>query len=764
MSSPKNDQVIRYSVGRNSKDNCPAQREAADFKAFAEAVLADRSAEKGMTYVCAPMAAGFNRSPEKFPGAKTWRAAHLAQPRCFLPLDFDGADTPESAVRALEYLQARYRGFAYTTASHTPEKPRWRAVLAQSRATTREEGIALGKAVQALIEAEVGAGSLKFDASVYRGEQPFFGPLHASNDVCFDGEPLNVDALLANAPPVKPKAKAPLERAKAEDRILRTLSALGMVLGDQGGGRFNVTCPFAHEHSGESGDSSTVYFQAHTNGYAEAHFKCLHEHCANRKNSEFMIALLARYTKETGAHADWAVAPLQTANPKEKEPKEDREFNRLLATAPKAMQAYVDWYMESTLLPHSVFALVSSFLFMMTLIGATVIGPRGARINLWVLLLAPSEAGKKDILDLPRKGCRLLEEAGYRPHIAKYEREHGSAPGLWWSLTDDDSPQQLFVDEELGNTICAMIAAKEGTEAYKMRKAYLHVYSCANDPVVSPTRYTQSGGKRKAEENRMPDIHYPFFAFFGTGTPSAISGLSSRAGEEGFTNRLLLIVEDGEDAIGDIEQDITPLPQALLDCAERLHQVAIKNPMEQALDRENANAKVFGLSRSQPRRMRFYADFGNDWKREMKYGRARAQELLDIWGRYAEKVVKVAMIAALYDSGDFVSKANFDWAVWFVRWCNERGAAQYKAGGGGASNTLDAMSAAFMHAFTVAPVIEGTDIVVHSNMSRFAGPAWRREKDPVARKKVIETLADDGYIEVVDLQPKGKAYRLLKKP
>lgn len=50
-----------------------------------------------------------------------------------------------------------------------------------------------------------------------------------------------------------------------------------------------IRCPFEKGHStGQAGDSSTVYYPAHTNGYEQGHFKCLHASCSHRADHEFL--------------------------------------------------------------------------------------------------------------------------------------------------------------------------------------------------------------------------------------------------------------------------------------------------------------------------------------------------------------------------------------------------------------------------------------------------------------------------------------------
>jgi predicted P-loop ATPase len=50
-----------------------------------------------------------------------------------------------------------------------------------------------------------------------------------------------------------------------------------------------IRCPFEKGHStGQAGDTSTLYFPAHTNGYEQGHFKCLHASCSHRADHEFL--------------------------------------------------------------------------------------------------------------------------------------------------------------------------------------------------------------------------------------------------------------------------------------------------------------------------------------------------------------------------------------------------------------------------------------------------------------------------------------------
>jgi hypothetical protein len=56
-------------------------------------------------------------------------------------------------------------------------------------------------------------------------------------------------------------------------------------------GAIYITCPFEQDHTTDSGPTATAYFPPHTKGYAQGHFHCLHAHCEDRQDQEFLDAL-----------------------------------------------------------------------------------------------------------------------------------------------------------------------------------------------------------------------------------------------------------------------------------------------------------------------------------------------------------------------------------------------------------------------------------------------------------------------------------------
>lgn len=74
------------------------------------------------------------------------------------------------------------------------------------------------------------------------------------------------------------------------DETIKKLADKGVITsyGPEGQGFFS--CPFKDGHTQESVESATAYFPAGGRGYAQGHFKCLHAHCADRTDDEFLDA------------------------------------------------------------------------------------------------------------------------------------------------------------------------------------------------------------------------------------------------------------------------------------------------------------------------------------------------------------------------------------------------------------------------------------------------------------------------------------------
>lgn len=90
--------------------------------------------------------------------------------------------------------------------------------------------------------------------------------------------------------PVRPIAQRQAE--DADDDVLAFLERTGRVLSFDVQGRAHIECPWSHEHTSGGGedDTSTSYFPRGVGGFEQGHFKCLHAHCAERTDGDFIEA------------------------------------------------------------------------------------------------------------------------------------------------------------------------------------------------------------------------------------------------------------------------------------------------------------------------------------------------------------------------------------------------------------------------------------------------------------------------------------------
>ena len=229
---------FKYSRGINKYDNCPTQIEVNNFNEFADAIANDKSASKGLAYICSALSEGTHYGrPNADLGIDHWRLKNYALNRQYLAFDFDGFEVPEIFVDVCKYLEA-FNCLIYTTASHRDESPRARAILELNREISPLEGEALGMAAQNDIESVLGAGKIIFDPSVYRATQPIYTPLTTSKLIRHHGTPLNVDDFLSKYPQdcreqskddARATASSSVGPAETMENVQRLVSALSVV-------------------------------------------------------------------------------------------------------------------------------------------------------------------------------------------------------------------------------------------------------------------------------------------------------------------------------------------------------------------------------------------------------------------------------------------------------------------------------------------------------------------------------------------------------
>lgn len=564
------------------------------------------------------------------------------------------------------------------------------------------------------------------------------------------GDPARIppipDALLAlwrRLEGAKPRGKR-LELVKSEDQILRTLSDLGMVRSDQGGGAYWIECPFADQHTNFTGDGETIYYLPNTMGFAQAHFHCFHAHCAERKDHEFMFALLERYKKQTGKPAVWGVR-VDTTDPPE-EPKAETELAWLLSNAPATIKAYVEWHMQNAFRPHPIFALASALLFVEAFIGRSVRLPRDLRVNLWMLVFAPTESGKGSVIDLAEEALRQLNSKKILPAVPHFTNRFGSYQGMLWKLAAN--PQVIWTNAEMVKTLLDIMAAKEGTTQHAMGAVLLDLHDAATRSYMAPIDYSGHDSRAK----KMDPLVYPFFSAVGLGVTSSIGKFNAAAADDGQLNRFFMLVVDDLPPMGSC-QPITPLAAEVVKWAQGIQAkkfVEFFNP-DVPPAQTPREAKVLEV----------YPAFDDDWKREGEYGAQLAQGAPGVWGRYAEKILQVCMLYAVADSMK-VTPEGFEWAKRLTHWAVCKFGQHFDDQGGGADDVVGKVRNAFLAFFEKPAAIRHYEKHGHLSSGFIAQHCWPWKDNPRERGVVVRALIEEGLIEEVTLTPSGVGYRRLQ--
>lgn len=208
--------------------------------------------------------------------------------------DYDGGEvTLEEAERRL--AAAGVRACLYTTRRHTAAAPRWRvlAPLAGPISEPEHQGLLdmLNGALGGILAPESWDWSRSYFWGRVRGVEYKFATIEGEAlDVvamCPDFEPCpcSVAVKAARAP------KTPGEHAEPiVDDVHHYLDEQGLVLAADGD-RLHVACPWADQHTSDSGTSSTSWLLAGTNDYALGHFSCRHTSHGTKTDAQYLDAI-----------------------------------------------------------------------------------------------------------------------------------------------------------------------------------------------------------------------------------------------------------------------------------------------------------------------------------------------------------------------------------------------------------------------------------------------------------------------------------------
>lgn len=423
----------------------------------------------------------------------------------------------------------------------------------------------------------------------------------------------------------------------------------------------------------------------------------------------------------------------------------DDELEQIINTAPPVMKAYMKWQKENAFRVHPTFALCSALLIIQAFIGRNVRLPRDLRCNLWMLLFAPTESGKGAVIRAAEDALKQLSDQKVFPAVLHFTNRYGSPEGMLWKFTK--TPQVVWANEEMVKELVGMMSAPQGSPAYNKLTLMMELHDAATKPHIPGIEYSDHDKRAKP----MPPLEYPFLSVMGLGVTRNISLLNAAASADGLLNRFLPFVVEGLPPFG-TGRPTTALPAEVVMWA--MATIQAKGFVEFF----NPDAPP---PKTEPHVLEVYEGFYDDLKRESQYGAELAQDLPGVWGRYAEKVLQVAMLHALASDGLKVTPEGFTWAVRLVRWTVTKFAANFDAEGGGAVDTAGKIRNALMALFK-----KESTIALHKKMGglpeSYLTQFCRAFKENIKeRATVMKALEDEGVLFPTKMSRGGKGYQLL---
>ena len=260
--------------------------------------------------------------------------------------DYDGGEVSLADAQML-LSEKSITAILYTSPSHTEAKPRWRVLAPLSRPYPPSERARFVAQLNGCLNGILAPESFNLSQSYYCGRVD--GAPYAVAQVrgkCID----ELAGLAEIYPPKQGKTKAErLDNLRSTDPVIAKLKERKLLLRTRTDGGADLICPFEADHSSPRAPGDCTYFPPHTGGFSQAHFKCLHSHCATRSDDDFFVAIGIEpkaYTGNGSAPAsDSDVAgwpdPLPLIVSHERLPYPTEALPGLLGEAVREVQAFV---------------------------------------------------------------------------------------------------------------------------------------------------------------------------------------------------------------------------------------------------------------------------------------------------------------------------------------------------------------------------------------------------------------------------------------
>jgi regulatory protein RepA len=275
--------TLRMGWGETYDSSAVAVLEAPTFEVLFEKICANPSTPDAHgPYICAPMTHGL-------------RKAENAESTRILMLDFDELTAEEGTRLEQGIDELKVSAITWTTRKSTPEKPRIRVMVELSAPVTKDEYAVVHARFVSEVRSKA-ACEIKVDSTSAQPFQPQLVPLATSAIKKFFGAdrvPFDVAAATEakqSITALPAGSNLPLAQgigALPNDPLVAAALKKGLCPKLVKPGTIGVTCPWAHEHTGESSKSSSAVLLPHYEGREGYGYKCLHAHCAGRGIKEF---------------------------------------------------------------------------------------------------------------------------------------------------------------------------------------------------------------------------------------------------------------------------------------------------------------------------------------------------------------------------------------------------------------------------------------------------------------------------------------------
>jgi hypothetical protein len=382
--------------------------------------------------------------------------------------------------------------------------------------------------------------------------------------------------------------------------------------------------------------------------------------------------------------------------------------------------------------PNQVMAFAGALSLLAFLAGRKVRDSGDNRTNIYLLGLAHSASGK----DWPRKiNTRILNEVGLADALGE---RFASGEGIQDALFQ--TPSMLFQTDEIDGMLQSINKAKDARHEAIM-STLLTMYSSSNS--VYPMR-------RKAGKESPGVIDQPCLVIFGTAIPNHYyEALSERMLTNGFFARMV-ILEAGPRSCGQ-EPSIRALPERVVATAAWWSKFHPGDHRANLLDVHPVPAIVDHTADAR----RLLIDTREEAEGEYAEAEAKSDSVgTTVWGRVSEQTRKLALLYAISENHESpcIGIEAVRWASQFVMHQTRR--MLFMAAGHVAENPFHAECLKAVEKLRNAPGHE----LPHSVLLK------RMKMDSKSFAMLVETLVQQGDIEVVTVPRAGSALRAYRLP